>query len=329
MRTSRDRRSERSDSPIPVVLVGTDPRAGIVARALAGHPALRLVAVVGSKDARFEEAPGVPVRGRAEAFRAARGGVAVLARGHRLDEIEGDLFAAIDAGLSVVGLAEELIHPFFVDPDLAERMDDAAARRGVSVVGVGLHPGFFFDRLPALLAGVVGHPRHLEVERVVDAAKIAGAAGVGLSERAFEEAVEREELGQRGLSEACALAGEALGFDLDEVEESIDPILAPAAMEVGGLCVEAGAAIGLRQIARGFEEGKELVRLGVTFELGARAEDRLRIEATPPVELVVPGGLSEDPALGWSVAHAAARLREAPPGLLSVLDLGIAPLAFD
>lgn len=313
-----------SDSPIPVVLVGLDERARIVARALLSHPELRLVAAVARQGESLPEAPNLPVVPRAaEAFRRAKGGVAVLCRGHGLDEIEGDLFAAIDAGLSVIGIAEELIHAPFVDPDLAERIDEAAARRGVAVLGAGLYPGFFFDRLAATAASVVGLPQRVEAERMVDAAAggLSKVAGIGLSERAFEEGVDREELGQRGLSEACGLVAEALGFDLDEVEELIDPLLAEEAVEAGGLRVEKGRVVGLRQVARGFEEGKELVRLSVTMQLGATSTDRLRIEGTPPVELVIPGGVPEDPALGWAVANAIPSLVVAEPGLRSVMDL--------
>lgn len=323
MSTPRDKSAGPAEAPISVVLVGLDERARIVARALLAHPDLQLVAAVGAKGEKLAEAPGLPVLPRNEAYRRAKGGVAVLGRGHRLDEIEKDLFAAIDAGLSVVGIAEELVHPDFVDPELAERIDESAERKGVAVLGVGVHPGFFFDRLAATAAGVVGHPQRFEAERRVDASRgeLARVAGVGLSERAFEEKVEREELGQRGLSEACGLVAEALGFDLDEVEEVIDPLLASAPTAAGGVQVEKGQVLGLRQVARGFEEGKELVRLAVTMQVGASSEDRLRIEGTPPLELVIPGGLSEDPALGWAVANAIPKLAEAAPGLLSVLDL--------
>lgn len=323
MRTSREKTPTAPEAPLRVVLVGIDDRARILARAILSHPELELVAAVGPKGKKLPEAPRLPVFPRAdEAYRRARGGVAVLAEGHHLEAIERDLLGAIDAGLSVVALCEELIHASFADPSLADRIDAAAARRGVAVLGVGLYPGFFFDRLASTAARAVGLPQRAEAERVVDAARgLARLAGIGLDERAFEAALEEEKLGQRGLSEACGLLGEALGFELDEIEEVVDPLLAEAAVEAGGIRVEAGRLKGLRQLARGFEEGKEVVRLQVRMELGVEAVDRLRIEGTPPLELTIPGGLPEDPSLGWVVAHALAQLADLPPGLRSVLDL--------
>lgn len=329
MSAKRDRRPAEArapaEGPIPVVLVGRDERARILARALLAHPELQLVATVDKAKAPLPEAPSIPVVPRAtEAFPRAKGGVVVLGRGHRLDEIARELLAAIEAGLSVVSTCEELIHAPFVDPEFAETIDEAAWRRRVSVLGIGLHPGFFFDRLVTTVAGAIGHPQRVEAARVVDPAGrswLLEAAGVGLIEAAFDEAVEAETVGQRGLSEACGLLADGLGFELDEVEEALDPILAEAAVDLGGVKVAPGRVLGLRQVARGFDEGKELVRLEVEMRLGAVAEDRLHVEGQPPVALRIPGGIPEDPALGWAVANAIPLVRDAEPGLLSVLDL--------
>lgn len=325
MNAKREKRPPEAEGPIPVILVGQGEKTRIIARALLSHPELQLVAAVSKSKTPIPEAPGVPVLARsAEAFPRAKGGVVVLERGHRLDDVARELLAAIDAGLSVISTCEELIHASFVDPDFADKVDEAAWRRGVSVLGVGLHAGFFFDRLVATVAGVVGLPERVEAERVVGVEGSPGllqAAGVGLSEAEFDEGVDAERLGQRGLSEACGLLAEGLGLELDEVEEAVDPILAEEAVEQGGVRVEKGRVLGLRQVARGFEEGKELVRLAIEMRLGASPTARIRIEGQPSLAVEIPGGIPEDPALGWAVANAIPRMRDAGPGLLSVLDL--------
>jgi len=334
---SPERERQRSDASdlVPVVLVGLGEEVRGIARALSLHPEIRLVAAVDPAFAGrplrslVPEAPeGIRVEARPhDAFRRSRGGVAVLARGGALEEIERDLFAAVSAGLSVVGTCEELVFPAFVDPDLAERIDEAAARRGVAVVGVGLVAGFLFDRLAGTLAQASGLVRRVEARRVVELRgkpALARRAGLGLTAEEFDRGVDAGRLGQPGLSEACGLLAEGLGLELAEVEEAVDPILADAPVEVDGARLERGQVIGLKQVALGLEEGRQLVRLEVVMRAGAEPRDEIRIEGEPPLELVVPGGTPEE-ALGWLVANAAVRVAAAGPGLVHVLEL---PLAY-
>ncbi|MFO7155300.1 MAG: dihydrodipicolinate reductase [Pseudomonadota bacterium] len=326
-----ERERPRSSELVPVVLVGLDEEARGIARALALHPGIQLVAVVDRSLAGrplrslLPEAPeGLRVDARPQdAFRRMRGGVAVLARGRSLEEIERDLFAAVSAGLSVVGVCEELVLPEFVDPEFAERIDEAAASRGVAVVGVGLVAGFLFDRLAGTLAQACGRIRRVEALRVVDLRgrpSLARRAGLGLSAEEFDRGVDQGRVGQPGLSEACGLLAESLGLELDEVEESVDPILADEPVEVDGERLERGRVLGLSQVALGLAEGRQLVRLEVELRAGADPRDEIRVEGDPPLRLVMPGGVPEE-ALGWVVANAALRVAAAGPGLVHVLDL--------
>lgn len=305
----------------------------LVAPAILRHPELELVAAVDPAcageplGALVPGAPDLVVQARAgEAYRRHRGGVAVLCGGSRLDEIERDLLEAVRAGFNVVSTCEELVHAPFVDPELAEAIDREAERREVAVLGTGIHPGFIFDRLVSTVAGVVGEIRHVEGGRVIDlegrARGWSALAGIGRSEASFEEGVEEGRVGQPGLSESCALLADGLGLEIDEVEEAIDPILAPSTLQIGDLRIDPGTVCGLQQVARGFEEGREVVRLSVRMAYQpVEPRDWVRIDGSPPVELVLPGGLRDEEALGWAVAHAIPRVMASDPGLLSVLDL--------
>src|SRR4030065_131536 len=72
------------------------------------------------------------------------------------------------ARLDVVSTCEELASPWYHHPEEARRLDDLARRRGVTVVGLGVNPGFVMDALPIMLTAPCREVTHVAAERVVD-----------------------------------------------------------------------------------------------------------------------------------------------------------------
>ncbi|HEY5638864.1 MAG TPA: hypothetical protein VIW01_02330, partial [Dehalococcoidia bacterium] len=91
--------------------------------------------------------------------------------------------------------------------------------------------------------------------------------------------------------------------------------------------VEKGYALGLRQSARGVMGGNEVIRLDLEMSLDAREpRDAIEIDGTPPVRMVIPGGIQGDDATAAIVANsipAVARSRQV--GLLTVRDFPMLP----
>src|SRR5690606_11773795 len=231
-----------------------------------------------------------------------------------------DLFAAVSAGLSVVGVCEELVLPEFVDPEFAERIDEAAASRGVAVVGVGLVAGFLFDRLAGTLAQACGRIRRVEALRVVDLRgrpSPARRAGLGLSAEEFDRGVDQGRVGQPGLSEACGLLAESLGLELDEGEEAVDTMLADVPVVVDGEAIEGGGVRGLSRGAAGAARGRRLCRAAGARRAGAGPRGGSRGEGDLPVVRVRPRAGREE-ARGSSGAHSAWRWPATAPGLADV-----------
>ena len=317
---------------IPVVVMGLGPVGQAIARAALATPDLRLVGAVDPRHAgrtlgALLGGPGPALAIEAEparALAAARGGVLLHAVTSDLEEAEPHLRQAVRAGLSVVSTCEELAYPWLSHEALAEELDRLAEQRDVAVVGAGVNPGFALDRLPAFLSQVAGPVRHVRAARVVDAAtrreQLARKVGAGLTVDAFDAAAERGEVGHVGLSQSAALAALGCGFELDEVEETIDPVTAARDL-AGPVPVARGRVAGARQVVRGFVEGEERVRLEVTIAVGAAdPRDEVELDASPPLRLVVPGGIPGEEATAWAVVNAAAPatlLR----GLVTVLDL--------
>lgn len=317
---------------IPVVVMGLGHIGQAIARAVLEQPELTLVGAVDPAHAgrRLSElagpgAPNLSVAADArQALARARGGVLLHATGSSFDAVLPQLEAAVQAGLSVVSTCEELAYPWLRYEEQAEALDVRCEERQVAVVGVGVNPGFVLDRLPAFLAQVTGPVRHVRALRVQDTARrrpgLQRRVGAGLDEEAFHAAADRGELGHVGLSESAMLAAIGCGFELDEVEEELSPLIAEEDL-AAALPVKAGQVAGVHQVARGFVDGTERVRLELVLAAGAEdPRDEVELDARPPVKVRIDGGLPGDDATAWSVVNAALRV-SLLQGLVTVLDL--------
>lgn len=255
-----------------------------------------------------------------------RGAVLLHATGSQLPQVMEQLLGAIKLGLCVVSTCEELAFPHFRHPELADKLDAAAKRAHVSVLGTGVNPGFVLDRLVATAAQVCGPVRHVKATRIVDARTRREAlqrkVGAGLSEDEFFKLVDADQLGHVGLAESAALCALGVGLDCDDFEEEIIPVIAEEDIEGGAFVVKKGKVAGIFQSAVGLSDGQERVRLELTIAVGAEdAADTIAIDAEPGVKLVIAGGIAGDRATANVLVNAAPRVKSAEPGLLTVLEL--------
>jgi hypothetical protein len=317
-------------SGIPVVAMGLGYIGAAITRAVLEKPELRLVAAVDPAHAgrRLGEvlgtaAPDLVVAAEpSKAFALARGGVVLHATGSSFEAVRPEIEAAVHAGLSVVSTCEELAWPW--QHEGADELDALCETKQVAVVGVGVNPGFALDRLPAFLSHAVGPVRHVRCLRVQDVARrrpsLQRKVGAGLDEAAFYAAAETGDLGHVGLSESAMLAAAGCGFELDEVEEEIEAVIATRDVDAA-VPVAKGRVAGLRQILRGFTDGAERVRLEVVLASGVEDErDEIDLDATPPIRALLRGGLPGDAATAWAVVNAAPAMILLQ-GLVTVLDL--------
>jgi len=101
-----------------------------------------------------------------EAVGKRRDVVVLHATASRLEQVKGELLDAVGRGLSVVSTCEELAFPWFRHPELAEKLDQAAQKAGVVLLGTGINPGFVLDRLVATAGQACGPVRSVQVTRI-------------------------------------------------------------------------------------------------------------------------------------------------------------------
>lgn len=325
-----------AEGPVPVIVMGLGFIGQQVARAALKNPELRLVGAVdsspklsGKKLSEIIDSPTGTVRVVGDlktAISKNKGAVLLHATGSRLPAVMDQLLEAIRLGASIVSTCEELSFPYLKYPELSDKLDRAAQKAGVSVLGTGVNPGFVLDRLVATVGTACTDVRHALAQRVVDArtrrAALQRKVGAGLTEDEFMELVEKDELGHVGLIESAAMAAVGLGLDCDDYEEEILPVIAEEEITGGAFVVKKGRVAGIHQVATALSDGQEKVRLELTIAVGMDDPgDRIVLDADPKVELFVKGGFAGDVATANLVVNAAPRMTAAEPGLLTVLEL--------
>jgi 4-hydroxy-tetrahydrodipicolinate reductase len=144
--------------------------------------------------------------------------------------------------------------------------------------------------------------------------------GAGLSPAEFAAGVQSGALGHVGLAESVALLARGLGFTLDTIEETVDPVISLSNSPREG--VEIGQVAGVHQVALGKARGEPLVKLDLEMSVAAPdPHDRIQITGDPPLDLQVHGGTQGDRGTVGATINAIPHLISGPSGLLTVADL--------
>jgi 2,4-diaminopentanoate dehydrogenase len=211
-------------------------------------------------------------------------------------------------------------------PSLAQQLDREARAAGVTLLGTGVNPGFVMDFLPAVLAGPCQRVSAIEVWRSQEAGTrrlpLQRKVGAGLSPDEFAAGVEAGRIGHVGLGQSARALGAALGWRLDDVAETIAPLITDGAREYEAGTIRAGMVAGVHQVAIGSVAGRKRIRL--TLEMGVGVEDprdEVVVHGDPVVHARFPGGISGDRATAALVVNALPHVLAAAPGLVSMADL--------
>ncbi|HXJ13991.1 MAG TPA: hypothetical protein VNH19_17070 [Candidatus Limnocylindrales bacterium] len=280
--------------------------------------------VVGASDAPW----GVKVSGDARGVLEQSADIVMHTTSSSLPKVVDQLLACMDVGSCVVSTCEELSYPYRTHPELATQLDKAAKENGVALVGTGVNPGFVMDKLVITLAAVSQRVEHAKALRIVDASKrrlpLQKKIGAGLSVEEFRTRVKEGTIKHVGLPESVAMVADSLGLRVDEITETIEPMVATERVQTEFLTVESGQAAGVHQIARGLSDGKELIYMELQMYVGAKdPADTVELKGHPNISLVIPGGSHGDIATASVAVNSIPPILEAPAGLRTSRDLAI------
>jgi 4-hydroxy-tetrahydrodipicolinate reductase len=240
------------------------------------------------------------------------------------------LLACLASGCCIVSTCEELAYPWRKHPELSAKLDAAAKEEGVALVGTGVNPGFVMDKLVLTLSAVAQRVDSAKALRVVDASKrrlpLQKKIGAGMSPEEFRAQVAAGVIKHHGLPESIAMVADGLGFTLDDISETIEPVIAAEKVTTEFLEVAAGQVAGVHQIARGTFRGNTKVYMELKMYVGAKEPaDTIELTGEPNLSLVIPGGTHGDVATAAVVVNAIPQILAAQSGLRTGRDL---PLSF-
>jgi hypothetical protein len=280
--------------------------------------------IVGASDAPW----GVKISDDASDVLGQAADVVIHSTSSALPKVMEQLLACLEAESCVVSTCEELSYPYRTYPDLALKLDAAAKDWGVALVGTGVNPGFVLDKLIVTLAAVSQRVDHVSGRRIVDGAKrrlpLQKKIGAGMTLDEFREKVSAGVIKHVGLPESVAMVADSLNLTVDEITETIEPMVAEERVQTEYLTVESGQAAGVHQIARGLANGTELIYLELQMYVGAKDPgDTLTLRGNPDISLVIPGGSPGDIATASVVVNSIPVILDAPAGLRTARDLPI------
>jgi 4-hydroxy-tetrahydrodipicolinate reductase len=326
---------------IRAVQYGVGPIGAAIVRLMHEKSSIEIIGAIDSDPAKAgrdlgdivegKDAPwGVPVTSDVRAMLNESPDVIVHSTSSYLPSVMDQLIECLAAEACVVSTCEELAYPFRKHPQLSAKLDSEAKTWGVAVIGTGVNPGYVMDKLLITLSAASQEIETARAVRIVDASKrrlpLQKKVGAGMSVEEFRAQVASGAIKHHGLPESVAMVSDALGLGVEDISETIEPVVARERVQTQFLEVTAGQVAGVHQIARGFAGSKERIYMELQMFVGAAdPRDTLEIVGNPNLTLTIPGGTHGDLATAAVVVNCIPQILDAPAGLRTSRDL---PMSF-
>ena len=276
---------------------------------------------------------GVAVSGDLETALREPADLLLVATTSFLREVAGDVRRGVEHGLQVITTAEEAAFPWIIDAELAGRLDALARTRGVSVIGVGLNPGFIFDALLLTASGIAWDVRAIRIRRVVDVSRFSAAIqrrlGIGFTADRFAAGVAAGSItGHIGFPQSFHLAARCLDVRIDRIESGFEPLMADRRYDGQRLQVEPETTAGFVQRYRAVSGGRPWMSAEFIAHVdppaaGYRPADSIHVDGYNALNLAIEPGCQPQLGTAAMIANVMPRLAEARPGYLTVADLAL------
>ena len=239
----------------------------------------------------------------------------------------------LEKKINVVSSAEEMAYPQAQQPELAKQLDEIAKANGVSIIGTGINPGLIMDLLVIVMTGCCESVDSILSRRVNSLSPFGPAVmeeqGIGLTVDAFKEGVKNNTLaGHVGFHESITMIAEAIGWNVEKITQSMDPIVTDVDRKSPYGFAKAGDCAGAAMKGYGYVNGELKIEMDHPQQIepeqvGIQTGDYVIIKGTPNINMVnspeVPGGIG---TIAMCV-NTIPQIINAKPGLHSMITIPV------
>jgi 2,4-diaminopentanoate dehydrogenase len=236
---------------------------------------------------------------------SAKPDVVIQATCSRVEQAAVEIKTAVQGKANVISIAEEMAYPSYEAPGLSEEIRKLAMENKVTVVGTGINPGFVLDLLVISLTGVCYNVESITARRINDLSpygpSVLQTQGVGITPEAFKKGVaDGSVVGHFGFPESISMIAKALGWKIDKIEQTRDPIVSKVHRETEFVKIEPGLTAGCTHTAKGYMDDKPVIHLIHPQQVHPHLEDvktgdYIDIKGEPNVNFSsgpeIPGGI--------------------------------------
>ena len=238
-------------------------------------------------------------------FSSVQPDVVIQATCSRVEQAADEIKTALKGGANVISIAEEMAYPSYKAPGLSEEIQKHAVENKVTIVGTGINPGFVLDLLVISLTGVCYNVESITARRINDLSSygpsVLQTQGVGITPEAFKKGVaDGSVVGHFGFPESISMIAKALGWSIDKIEQTRDPIISKVHRETEFVKIEPGLTAGCTHTAKGHMDGEPVIHLIHPQQVHPHLEDvktgdYIDIKGEPDVNFSsgseIPGGI--------------------------------------
>lgn len=239
----------------------------------------------------------------------------------------------LERKINCITSAEEMAYPEAQEPELAKQMDEIAKANGVSVLGTGINPGLIMDLLVVIMTGCCESVDHITARRVNSLSPFGPAVmeeqGIGITVDEFTKGVDTGSLsGHVGFPESINMVADAIGWKVEKVTQSMDPIVTDVDRKSPHGFAKAGNVAGCAMKGFGYVDGEIKIEMDHPQQIepeqvGVQTGDYVIIKGTPNINMVnspeVPGGIGTIAMCVNMIPH----IINARPGLHTMLTLPV------
>lgn len=265
--------------------------------------------------------------------------IVLIATNSFVNEVMPKIELAAKNNVNVLTIAEEMAYPYESNPEQSKILENLACKYGISILGTGINPGFVLDFLIIAMTGACLKIDRIKASRINDLSPfgktVMETQGVGTTPEEFKRGLEKGDIvGHIGFQQSIAMIGNAIGWNIDRIEETREPIISITERKTAVAHVKPGMVAGCRHTGRGFCGDELKIELIHPQQIlpaieGIETGDYIDIYGEPDIHLSIK---PEIPGGKGTIALATNMIPEvinAAPGLLNMSELPIPKCLMD